>query len=107
MGRTFREPQPEPTRMVNVGSIELYKRTKVREDNLLMYLETVCVDHGGQIDARKVNDAEIKWMEEWDDRHFIVFRRGPLLVALSDEAWEAAHRARREKAARVAERMKT
>jgi hypothetical protein len=79
----------------------VYGRTKAREDSLLLYVETCCVDARAVLDARKVNAAEIAWLEEWDEQGFIEFNAATLRVWLSDTAWEAAHRARRERAERT------
>ena len=98
-----------------------YERTDYREKNLLMYLETCCVDHDGLMDGRKVNAAEMEWMKEWAEIGLITIKRLPAsivcseknrtrqyqvshLVSLSEEAWDVAHKERRARAIRGAAR---
>ena len=89
-----------------LGSVENYARTPAREDNLLLYLESCCVDGFGQIDLRRVNAAELNWLAAWDEEGFITFEYSTARVTLSDAAWRSAHRARREKAARMAAQIR-
>jgi len=80
------------------------------ENNLLLYLETCSVDYGGKIDRRRINDAELKTLEQWSGDGFIQFGRiaahdivgGLSLWAIpSDDAWNAAHRERRARHERM------
>lgn len=80
------------------------------EENLLMFLEYTAVDQWGWIDdMRKLNQDDLVIMEKWNEENFIFSKRGrnisdgkqlTYIVKLSDEAWELAHKLRKEKALR-------
>ena len=81
---------------------------------LLLYLETCAVDHGGLIDARKMNEGDFVLAENWVSAGFLVgFGRvasecikghRTRWVNLSDRAWFEAHRQRRQRHQRIWER---
>lgn len=77
--------------------------------SLLRYVETVCVDYGGMVDSRKINDEEREILRQWDRDGFITYKRltseSIVLLSgtskthratLSEEAWELAHASRKE-----------
>lgn len=75
----------------------------------LLYLETRAVDHGGRVEAVKLNTGDMQLCREWHDEGFIEFRRlswqevrGAMThkVSLSDDAWQIAHSERRKRAER-------
>jgi hypothetical protein len=73
---------------------------------LLLYLETRAVDHGGVVDIDHMNNDDVMQAKLWADSRYIGFGRirAPVFghwVELSDEAWDDAHRFRRERAARM------
>ena len=85
-----------------------------KERSLLVYLETRCVDYGGSIDPRHVNDQDFALLTLWSmsEEGFIKFGRisskdinqtQTHWVELSDEAWKLAHEERRNRARRTAE----
>lgn len=69
---------------------------------LLLYVETRCVDYRGELDPRRLNLDEIVILQDWDGEGFVDFRIPAFVVRLSDCAWKAAHKLRRERAARNA-----
>jgi hypothetical protein len=80
------------------------------ELRLLLYLETQAVDHGGMVDARRMNAEDVKIAKQWTKAGFIDFGRiasdyctetMTFWVCLSSEAWQAAHEGRKAKAARM------
>jgi len=84
------------------------------EKNLLLYLETRAVDHGGRVDVTHMNQHDFDLSKKWNDEKFISFGRvyskdcksGLTLgltrwVELSEAAWKAAHDERRARAARM------
>lgn len=97
------------------------------EKNLLLYLETVCVDNAGKIEPCRMNEADWHIFETWREAGFIQGGRiafhdidtsnarvvgggMPAIgvrthwVVLSDEAWALAHLARRKRAERMLDR---
>lgn len=79
------------------------------ERSLLLYLETCAVDLCGRFDDRRINDADRATMKEWHVVGFIDYgrivaadanRQGAKWVELSEEAWDLAHKERRDRAAR-------
>lgn len=91
-------------------------RSMNREElSLLLYLETRVVDHGGLVDARRMNAADFKVAKRWAALDFISFGRlasdclgkfGDCThwCQLSGEAWELAHAERKARAARLYEK---
>lgn len=90
--------------------------TKI-EQSLLMFLEYIAVDQWGWIDdMRKVNSEDLKIMKKWNKESFVFSKRASrnrtatpagsagkqltYVVKLSDEAWELAHKLRKEKSLR-------
>ena len=88
------------------------------EKSLLLYLETRAVDYSGRVDGRHMNNDDMKIAKGWSESGFIRF--GRLLCAeirslqerygkrvsthwveLTDEAWQFAHKLRKEKAIRT------
>lgn len=78
------------------------------ETSLLMYLETRAVDHGGMVDPRRMNARDFEIIDGWKAEGFVAFERlkmrdgGPVgdsthATTLSDEAWSAAHAARKSR----------
>ena len=81
------------------------------EQSLLLYLETCAVDHGGKVESVRMNEEDHAIARRWTVEGFIIFRRIKFkeirgtrthTAALSEPAWEAAHRLRRERVARMA-----
>ena len=74
------------------------------ECSLLLYLETRCVDYGGILDTRHMNDEDVAILERWKEEGFIDYGRVAFKtipeapgcrhwtewVALSEEAWKEA-----------------
>ena len=74
------------------------------ERSLLLYIETRCVDYGGVLDTRHLNDDDQELLEKWKAEGFIdtgrvAFKTIPdapgcrawtQWVSLSEEAWKAA-----------------
>lgn len=85
-----------------------------QNSSLLLYLETCAVDHGGKIDATKVNEAELRVLEAWNRSGFVRFGRMTIRkreqcqggrdyaywCVLSQPAWAAAHAEREARARR-------
>lgn len=85
------------------------------ELSLLLYFETLAVDHRGVVDPARINADDIAIAQRWDKTGFCAFKRftdrhvktGAIkalthLVTLSGEAWVAAHTERRARAQRMA-----
>jgi hypothetical protein len=80
------------------------------EASLLLYLETCAVDYGGKVDLRHMNPLDLMALANWTNAGFvdsgrirfkdIHFHRS-YWVVLSDEAWEMAHKLRRERCERL------
>ena len=83
------------------------------EGSLLLYLETRAVDHDCRIDHRHLNDDDRVILKRWVETGIVEYgrvasQRDPFgnvqpaqnYVRLSEEAWELAHRLRRERADR-------
>jgi len=81
------------------------------ERSLLLYFECVSVDYSGLIDGLKINNEDNDIAKRWASEGFIEFGRvkledvekngrKSLWVTLSDNAWELAHRERRDRAKR-------
>lgn len=83
------------------------------ERNLLLYLETRAVDHGGLVDAKHMNTEDFDMAEKWNKEGFVKFGRikfHSIAVSshwceLSKEAWKLAHAERRAKCKRVMSRQ--
>lgn len=85
------------------------------ERSLLLFFETCAVDHRGKVDARHMNDADLKIAETWNKSKFVQFGRikfkdiTPSVgvsklthwCLLSDEAWKLAHEERVARAKRM------
>ncbi len=80
------------------------------ELKLLLYLETRAVDHGGRVDTRRMNEAEMDIANRWNAEGFLEFGRivyadctphGSHWVRLSDDAWQKVHAERKARARRV------
>ena len=86
------------------------------ERELLLYLESRCVDNSGRIDHRQVNKEDIDKLKEWEESGFIAYGRLPTetfmdklgvipnwstFVVLSATAWNMAHRERGNRAKRA------
>jgi hypothetical protein len=78
--------------------------------NLLLYLETRCVDYRGLIDPRRMNEDDFKLAREWDEEGFIKFGRIAFAdckfdqshwCELSEEAWTVAHVERQKRFSRM------
>jgi hypothetical protein len=92
------------------------------ERSLLLYLETRMVDYDGIIDPRMMNEPDFEIAKRWDREGFIKFGRLKMreikfldekfrnaktrthAVRFTTKAWEAAHRERRARSARMIER---
>lgn len=82
------------------------------EKSFLLYAETRAVDHGGLLDMRQCNQEDAEIGKKWNDSGFMEYKRftkrdadGDVesltyRVVLSDEAWETAHKIRRDRAER-------
>jgi hypothetical protein len=80
------------------------------EASTLLYLETCLVDKAGRVESRRMNDEEHSWCKLMSEEKFIEFGRivikdhnrdGDHWVRFTTEAWELAHRLRRERADRI------
>ncbi|WP_019584506.1 hypothetical protein [Thioalkalivibrio sp. ALE16] len=82
------------------------------EKSLLLYMEARAVDHGGLIDARRMNEADMAIAQRWNESGFIRFGRlaseslpmpcgSAHWCSLSDDAWFHAHAERRARHARI------
>ncbi len=80
------------------------------ERNLLLYLETRAVDHGGIVDTKHMNKEDMDIAGKWNNEGFVKFGRikfhsitsaGTYWCELSDEAWNLAHAERKAKCARI------
>lgn len=85
------------------------------ERSLLLYLETCAVDLAGRVHSEKMNDEDRAILTRWTKDGFVthgriiaadINRNGSLWVQLSEAAWEAAHKERRARAARMWEKRK-
>ena len=45
------------------------------ERSLLLYFESVCVDHAGLVDTRRMNADDIKIATKWDEIGFVLYGR--------------------------------
>lgn len=79
------------------------------DKDLLLHLETLCVEHEGRLNLLKISKTDGKTLGDWKADGFINYGRiratdinndGALWVTLSEEAWAAAQAERRAKAAR-------
>lgn len=83
------------------------------ERNLLLYLETRAVDHGGLVDIKHMNKEDMDIAKKWNDEGFIGFGRikfhsitvSSHWTELSEEAWNLAHAERKAKCVRVMARQ--
>ena len=89
------------------------------QQNLIMYLETCLVDHGGKVESIRMNGEDYAQVELWKAEGLIRFGRlfareahkqgrtykATHWVLFSDEAWTHAHRLRRERAGRLAAKV--
>lgn len=84
------------------------------ERNLLLYLETRAVDHGGLVDAKHMNTEDFDIAKKWNEIRFVEFGRIKFhsiigetthWCELSEEAWKLAHAERRAKCKRVMSRQ--
>lgn len=84
------------------------------ERSLLLYLETRAVDHGGRVADANINAEDLAIAERWNAQGYVNFGRvawedvtagrvtgSAHWCLLSPEAFEDAHRLRRERAARM------
>lgn len=79
------------------------------ERNLLLYLETRAVDHGGKVDAKHMNKEDMDIVKKWNEEGFIKFGRirfhsiieSTHWCELSDEAWTLAHTERKARCIRI------
>jgi len=80
------------------------------ERNLLLYLETRAVDHGGKVDAQHMNKEDFDIVQKWNKEGFVKFGRirfhsiigrSVHWCELSEEAWDLAHAERRAKYFRI------
>lgn len=85
-------------------------RTSTDEMSLLLYLETRAVDHGGRVNSRHMNEADMQRVKQWNEVGFIRFGRiasqdvtenGAHWVEFSDDAWAEAGALRMERGKRV------
>jgi hypothetical protein len=90
------------------------------EQSLLLFLETCAVDFG-TVDTRHMNSEDMDIAKDWTEEGFITFGRMPAhwiqeagkrggkcnthYVSLTPEAFELAHKLRRERAERVSKRI--
>ena len=79
------------------------------ERNLLLYLETCAVDHGGLVDTKHMNKEDIDIAKKWNNEGFVKFGRIKFnsiiekthWCELSDEAWNVAHTGRKARCVRI------
>jgi hypothetical protein len=80
------------------------------EISLLLFFETCCVDKGGKIDNRNMNQEDRELAEIWNNTGYIDYGRiyskdvtpnHTHFVTLSEGAWKDAHIERRERAKRM------
>lgn len=84
------------------------------ERSLLLYMESMAVENGGQLDSRRLNDSDRATLRRWDEEGFVSWRRIAYatlqtlhnsyvtsFVTLSDAAWTLAHAERRARCARL------
>ena len=79
------------------------------ERNLLLYLETCAVDHGGKVDTKHMNKEDMDIAKKWNDERFVKFGRikfhsitvGTHWCEVSDEAWNIAHAERKARCIRI------
>jgi len=87
------------------------------EASLLMYLECCCVDYGGSVERRRLNDDDMKIIEKWKESEFISFGRisfkdihgtrpATHWCELSPSAWLLAHANRKAKSLRTQKNRK-
>ena len=95
------------------------------KNNLLMYLETCMVDHGGKFRWNKIGDDE-KFLDELQEEGWIQYRRLPIreieknryhlgpagpfthtLTVFTEEAWVKAIALRRARATRLSDKLGT
>ncbi len=80
------------------------------EKNLLIYFETCCVDQYGKVSRYCMNQEDFQIAKKWNENGFVKFGR---IISkdikndltnwceLSEQAWLAAHSARKERAIRM------
>ncbi len=84
------------------------------ERSLLTYLETRCVDYGGTVNMRHMNEDDRASVKKWAAEGFIRFGRlssdylprhdgSTSWVELSEAAWSLAHAERRQRYHRINE----
>ena len=83
-----------------------------QKNSLLVYLETCAVDYSGKVVGARMNAEEIEQARQWHEEDYLQFGRLPFKdipkqmaatthwVVLSDNAWQDAHRLRRERSDR-------
>ena len=95
------------------------ERNRNWKNNLLLYLETCMVDHGGAFRWNKIGDDE-KFLNEYQEEGMIRYGRMPfkeiekmrynlgpagpfthVITEFSEKAWILAHKLRRERASRL------
>ena len=101
------------------SSIRTEKQKKNWKNNLLMYLETCMVDHGGKFRWNKIGDDEV-FLDELVEEGLIKYSRLPfseietlrynsgpggpfthIITEFTEQAWDEAHRLRRARADRL------
>jgi len=80
------------------------------QQTTLLYLETRLVDFAGRVNGAHLNASDRLWIDQMKEEKFLDFGRiviqhhnrdGSAWVTFSDEAWELAHKLRRERADRM------
>lgn len=96
---------------VNAAEIDLDALTR-DEKSMLLYAETVVVDHGGLIEGPRINSDDLAALKKFKGEGLLDFGRIPAAllgtfrrgvthwVTFHDGAWTLAHRLRRDRAAR-------
>jgi len=76
---------------------------KVRRARLLLYVETVCVDHAGIPNMRRMNSEDLTFANELEDQGYLVNHGTGTNQRwrLTDKGWAEATRLRRARADRM------
>lgn len=91
-----------------------------KEKSLLLFFETCMVDNSAKVKSAHMNKDDFEIAKRWNEEGFIKFGRiearkimsqqqffkDTYYVELSDEAWDIAHKLRRERGKRSAERLR-
>lgn len=99
---------------VDIGVGTQNSASSPAERSLLLFFESCCVEHGGLVDVRRMNQQDFETARRWSGLDFVKFGRvaaddivsshgynGTHWCWLSDTAWGIAHAERLARARRL------